>query len=359
MILKADYQKYILHFKFNAGTSRGILTQKDTFFIKIWDKAKPKLYGIGECSVLKGLSIDDREDYESYLAKVCATINNYYFTGDDTEILDTIIGNSYPSIQFGVEMALKDLQNGGKRIVYTSAFTESTIGIPINGLIWMGEEDFMRKQIDEKLEQGYTCLKVKIGAIDFAKECALLAYIRKNYSQEQITLRVDANGAFFANDALEKLEILSRFGLHSIEQPIKQGQRKKLRELCIQTPLPIALDEELIGIMDSKAKKLLLEEIKPQFIILKPSLLGGFRQSLEWIKLCEQLEIGWWITSALESNIGLNAISQFTATLQNSLPQGLGTGQLYTNNINSPLDIAEGKLYYDNSKTWDTHELFE
>jgi o-succinylbenzoate synthase len=354
MILRASYRKYTLQFKFEAGTSRGVLTQKDTYFVKIWDEANTRVYGLGECSVLKGLSIDDREGYESRLAEVCSAIADYPFSGDDRPILDELIGRQYPSIQFGVETALKDLQHGGNRIIYPGPFADGTEGISINGLIWMGGEDFMRRQIDAKLAEGYSCLKMKIGAISFDTECALLAYIRKNYSPAQITLRVDANGAFSPEEAAGKLKTLSGFGLHSIEQPIKQGQTGLMHTLCRQTPLPIALDEELIGVLNYEDKKGLLEAIKPQFIILKPSLLGGFRHSLEWIQLCEQMSIGWWITSALESNIGLNAISQFTATLQNPLPQGLGTGQLYTNNIDSPLEIARGKLYYMKAASWHT-----
>jgi o-succinylbenzoate synthase len=358
MLLKTDYHKYTLRFKFEAGTSRGVLTEKDTYFVKICTRDNPQVYGIGECSVLKGLSIDDKVDYESYLANICAELSDYEFTGDISLILKELIGNQYPSIQFGIETALHDLINGGSRIIYSSPFADGKEGIPINGLVWMGAEDFMRHQIDLKLEQGYTCLKLKIGALDFAKECTLLEYIRSRYSPEQITLRVDANGAFSTEEALQKLEILSQFELHSIEQPIRQGQVESMYTLCRQTPLPIALDEELIGVMAYKDKASLLDEIKPQYIILKPSLLGGFQHSLEWIKLCETRKIGWWITSALESNIGLNAISQFTAIHHNTLPQGLGTGQLYTNNINSPLEIASGKLYYTLNKKWELPHFF-
>jgi o-succinylbenzoate synthase len=352
MRLHAQYQKYTLKFKFQAGTSRGVLIEKVSYFIKLWDLDNPQIYGVGECSLLKGLSIDDREDYELYLERVCKLLTQSAISGEK-ELLDHIIGDEFPSLQFGFEMAYKDLLNGGNRIIFQSPFTDKSKGISINGLIWMGEEDFMRKQIDAKLAQGYTCLKMKIGALDFAKECELLKYIRTNYSQEQITLRVDANGAFSPREALEKLHILSHYGIHSIEQPIKRGQRNSMRELCRQTPLPIALDEELIGTMAYHEKKALLEEILPQYIILKPSLLGGFKHSQEWIEICGQLNIDWWITSALESNIGLNAISQFTVTMNNPLPQGLGTGQLYTNNINSPLEIQEGKLYYKKTEPWD------
>jgi o-succinylbenzoate synthase len=316
------------------------------------------VYGIGECSLLKGLSIDDREDYEACLARIIRQIESTEFSGIHAPKLYENISDQFPSILFGFEMALRDLQNGGSRIVYPGPFTENKFTIPINGLIWMGNEESMRGQIDTKLEQGYTCLKMKIGAIDFNKECALLEYIRKHYSQEQITLRVDANGAFKPEEALAKLHILSQYGLHSIEQPIKQGQPLLLQELCSQTPLPIALDEELIGVMDYRDKVALLETIRPQYIIIKPSLIGGFRHSQEWIDICQQMQVGWWITSALESNIGLNAISQFTATLDNPLPQGLGTGQLYSNNIDSPLEIKNGNLFYNTSKGWNTHLLF-
>jgi o-succinylbenzoate synthase len=356
MRLKAEYQKYTLKFKFEAGTSRGVLTEKNTYFIKLWDLDNPQVFGTGECSLLKGLSIDDREDYELYLGRVCTLLTHTALSGEK-ELLNQIIGDEFPSIQFGFEMAYKDLLNGGNRIIFHSPFIDKSEGISINGLIWMGEDDFMRKQIDVKLAQGYTCLKMKIGALNFATECELLKYIRTNYSQEQITLRVDANGAFSPEEALDKLHTLSQYGIHSIEQPIKRGQRNSMRELCRQTPLPIALDEELIGTMAYHEKKALLEEILPQYIILKPSLLGGFKHSQEWIEICGQLKIDWWTTSALESNIGLNAISQFTATLNNPLPQGLGTGQLYTNNIDSPLEIGEGKLYYRNAKAWDLRKI--
>lgn len=239
-----------------------------------------------------------------------------------------------------------DLFNGGKGIIFPHLFTQGKASIPVNGLIWMGEEEFMLRQIDEKLAQGFTCIKLKIGALDFDKECNILSYIRKQYSEQQITLRVDANGAFLANETLGKLKTLATFGIHSIEQPIKQGQRLAMAQLCKQTPIPVALDEELIGVHIYEEKEKLLKQIRPQFIILKPSLLGGFTHCREWINLADKLNIGWWITSALESNVGLIAISQFTATLNNSLPQGLGTGQLYSNNTDSPLFIKKGFMYY-------------
>ncbi|WP_317170122.1 o-succinylbenzoate synthase [Rhodocytophaga rosea] len=290
------------------------------------------------------------------MQKICQQLPEWltqtseWYTDEGIEKMIGLIGNTLPAIQFGVETALLDLRNGGKRIIFKNDFSAGKTGIPINGLIWMGKPEFMRQQIDEKLMQGYTCLKLKIGALDFDKECELLGYIRKQYPAEQITLRVDANGAFSTGDALEKLKILAQYDLHSIEQPIRQGQWSEMASLCRHTPLLIALDEELIGVIDKKQE--LLQTIHPQFIILKPSLLGGFHHSLEWIKLAEKMNIGWWITSALESNIGLNAISQFTASLNNPLPQGLGTGQLYSNNITSPLEISKGYLHYNLARSW-------
>ncbi len=355
MGLRATYQKHTLHFNFDAGTSRGVLKSKDTYYVKIYDSNTPHIFGIGECSPLKDLSIDDVPDYESNLNEICEKIeevNLHAYAWHSDEIVNELVTDFFPSIQFGFEMALLDLYNGGKRIIFPTEFTAGKKGIPINGLIWMGDEAFMRKQIDEKLNQRFACIKMKIGAIDFSKELALLTYIRSQYCAEQLMLRVDANGAFSSDVVLEKLQALSSLHIHSIEQPIKQGQVLHMAKLCKQSPLPIALDEELIGVMQKSDKKMLLQQIAPQYIILKPSLLGGFKHCSEWIELAEELHIGWWITSALESNIGLNAISQFTATFNNPLPQGLGTGQLFSNNISSPLQIVKGQLFYTN-KNWD------
>lgn len=230
-------------------------------------------------------------------------------------------------------------------MLFPGAFTEGSYSIPINGLIWMGDFDFMKDQIDQKIASGYNCIKIKIGAIDFEAECSLLDYIRNRYGQK-ISLRVDANGAFKPADVHQKLNRLSKFHIHSIEQPVLPGQHKLLRDLCLNPIIPIALDEELIGITDSDQKETLLDSIHPQYIVLKPTLLGGMDATREWIRLADQREIGWWITSALESNIGLNALAQFAATFKSKLPQGLGTGQLYTNNLPSRLYIDQGRLFY-------------
>lgn len=341
--MTAQFKKHILNFKRPSGTSRGVLSTKDTYFITIRSQDR---IGIGECGLLRGLSVDDRLDYEEKLRWVCDNIS----LGMES-IYKSL--EEFPSIQFGIETAFKSLESEDPFVIFPSLFTEGKSSISINGLIWMGDKAFMKAQITEKLKAGFRCIKMKIGAIDFKSELELLKSIRKEFPASEIELRVDANGAFSPSDALEKLKRLSDFQLHSIEQPIKQGQPEEMARLCSETPLAIALDEELIGVFSEEEKNHLLETIKPQYIILKPSLVGGFRGSDTWIDLADSHGAGWWITSALESNIGLNAISQFTFTKNSTLPQGLGTGSLYTNNVESPLEVTHGALHYNPMKTWD------
>ncbi|MCK0145465.1 o-succinylbenzoate synthase [Arenibacter sp. F26102] len=343
--MKATYKKYILEFKRPSGTSRGIMTHKETFFIIL---EKNKKFGIGECGILKGLSVDDVPDYEERLKWTCDNINL-----GKKRLWEALM--DYPSIQFGVEQAFLSLNSQNPFLLYPSEFTENNSPIAINGLIWMGDEHFMLQQIQQKLEEGFKCIKLKIGAIDFEKEIALLKSIRNKYSEKEIELRVDANGAFLPSEAMDKLERLSQFDLHSIEQPIKAGNPNEMKRLCSNTPIPIALDEELIGVTHVTEKEKLLQTIKPEYIILKPSLIGGFRGSLEWIEIADAHNIKWWVTSALESNIGLNAIAQWTYTLNNNLPQGLGTGGLYNNNFDCPLTLENGTLKYANNKVWETN----
>lgn len=353
--LKFNYFPYQLKFRFDAGTSRGVLKEKTTFFLKAQETGQPRIIGWGEAAPLPKLSIDDIPDFEVQMADLCEKLSGQEFPNSEQGILDWVkeyIPAELPSVRFAFEVALLDLFWGGKKKIFENAFFEKEKPIPINGLIWMGDKDFMLHQIDKKLADGYDCIKMKIGAIDFDQECALLKYIRNRYSPDEITLRVDANGAFSEEEAMEKLEKLAQFGLHSIEQPIRQGQIEAMRHLCKHTPLPIALDEELIGVHTLQDKKALLEQIRPQYIILKPSLVGGILASRQWIDLAEELGIGWWMTSALESNIGLNAIAQFTSTFNVHMPQGLGTGQLYHNNIDSPLTIENGFIFYDKKKNW-------
>lgn len=340
--MKASYHKYLLEFKRPSGTSRGIMTEKETWFIVLEENGKK---GIGECGILRGLSADDRDDYEAQLKWTCDNINL-----GEAELWKALL--EFPSIQFGVEMAFLSLKSQNPYVLYPSDFTTNVRSIAINGLVWMGESAFMKQQIEDKLAQGFNCIKLKIGAIDFEKELDLLALIRSHFSPEEIEIRVDANGAFSSTEALDKLQQLNQFQLHSIEQPIKKGNISDMASLCKQTPFPIALDEELIGVFSFEEKEKLLQKIKPRYIILKPSFIGGFRGTQEWITLADKYNIGWWITSALESNIGLNAIAQWTFLQNSKMPQGLGTGALYTNNIDCPLEVKNGQLWYDTSKEW-------
>ncbi|MDC0949899.1 o-succinylbenzoate synthase [Flavobacteriaceae bacterium] len=340
--MKASFFPYRLEFKQASGTSRGILKTKETWFIKIEDEHAT---GFGECGMFRGLSCDDRPDFESKLKWVCHHID----LGLEQLLIELI---DFPSIQFGLEMAFLDLLSDSSNVLFPSKFTSGKASIPINGLIWMGDEQFMKSQIRSKIDAGFDCLKIKIGAIDFDTELSLIKAIRKEYDVETIELRVDANGAFSPLEAMEKLKRLSDFNLHSIEQPIRQGQHDAMAKLCAHAPLPIALDEELIGIHDVTKRGLLLQTINPQYIILKPTLIGGFSGSQSWIDLAEKQSVDWWITSALESNIGLNAIAQWTYQLNVNRPQGLGTGALYTNNIEAPLKIDNGRLIYAPSVKW-------
>jgi o-succinylbenzoate synthase len=340
--MKATYKKYILYFKQPSGTSRGVLTQKETWFLMLEKDGK---FGIGECGILRELSVDDRPDYEEKLQWVC----NNILLGKD-KLWESLL--EFPSIQFGVEMAFQSLASENPFILFPSEFTSGKKSIPINGLIWMGDEQFMKQQIEEKIVQGFSCIKMKIGAIDFEKELELLRFIRQNFTPDQIELRVDANGAFNSTETLIKLNQLAGLQIHSIEQPIQKNNTDMMAVLCENTKLPIALDEELIGVFTLEEKEVLLQKIKPQFIILKPSFVGGIRGTNEWISLAEKHNIGWWITSALESNIGLNAIAQYTFLKQNSLPQGLGTGSLFTNNFGCPLEVKSGNLFYNSEKEW-------
>lgn len=335
-----------LQFKFPAGTSRGVLLHKPSSFLLL---EKDGFTGIGECSTIPNLSIDPVEAYSEKLEDVCRLLNEGVDPG-------SIKLSLYPSIAFGLETALLDLKARGSKCLFPSAFTQGEAGIPINGLVWMGDKDFMQKQIREKIAAGYHCIKLKVGALDFETELEIISGIRQQFSPEDIELRLDANGGFTPTDALEKLEKLAAFHIHSIEQPIKQKQFEAMAMLCRQSPIPIVLDEELIGVKPAD-KEFILEKIKPAYIILKPSLVGGFRQSEEWIRLAEKHNIAWWITSALEANIGLNAIAQWTYTLNSHLPQGLGTGQLYHNNIPSPLAIENAKLFYKSGADWDVNPL--
>lgn len=325
-----------LIFKQPAGTSRGVYLDHLVWYLSLTDTEHPGRTGVGECAPLVKLSCDDIPEYESVLRSFCDKFDG---------TIDYEAMKDFPSMLFGLETALRDLRSE-EGVLWKSDFTDGRSGITINGLIWMGSYEEMSQRIEEKLAAGFSCIKLKIGAICFDDELALLKRIRQRFSKETITLRVDANGGFKPADALEKLERLAALDIHSIEQPIMAGQWSEMARLCSSTPLPIALDEELIGVNDARKKMDLLDTIRPQYIILKPSLHGGIKGSEEWISFAKQRNIGYWITSALESNVGLNAIAQWAATLGISMPQGLGTGALYTNNVERPLSIIGEKLWY-------------
>lgn len=350
-MLQTKIYPYILNFKRPAGTSRGVYHTHNVWYVVIYDENDYSHYGIGECAPLFDLSCDYDEHYETTLKSFCRQF-------EKNQSLDVEIMRGYPSILFGLEMALQHYNRSSFKL-WDTPFSEGKAGIPINGLIWMGDYNYMLEQIESKIKQGYHCIKLKIGAIDFDKELDLLRHIRQHFSAKDIILRVDANGGFSPDDALVKLNLLAELDLHSIEQPIKAGQWNEMAKLTAKTPVPIALDEELIGVNELLEKKELLEAIKPQYIILKPTLHGGLSGSQEWIELANEMNIKWWITSALESNIGLNCIAQWCATFNNPLPQGLGTGLLYTNNISMPLNIKEDNLWFDPDGIFPDLSVFE
>lgn len=347
-MLDVTIKSYQLHFKQPSGTSRGVLRSKNGWFITLGDRKGQ--YGIGECSIIEGLSPDKMPELQKAMDELVNQPDHFIaqFESKTKEL---------PALRFAIECALQDLNQGGQRLLYPSSFTDGEKGICINGLIWMGEKSFMFEQIKEKINAGFRCIKLKIGAIDFKQELDLLQFIRSQFSKEDIELRVDANGAFDPKMAMDQLQLLAQFDLHSIEQPIGVSHIEDMAKLCENTPLPIALDEQLIGVYTQSERKQLLTTIKPQYIILKPSLIGGFTSSDQWIDLAESMKIGWWATSALESNIGLNAIAQWSAIKETVMPQGLGTGQLYTNNIESPLQIKGEFLYYLRDTTWQLKEI--
>jgi o-succinylbenzoate synthase len=348
-MIKANLITHHLKFKIPAGTSRGVLNEKPTWYLVLKHELTQNI-GIGECSIIPGLSIDNPETIESILQSLVKRLNS-----NEVPTLEEY--KDFPAVQFALETALEDLAYADNFSPFPGGFMDGKKSIPINGLVWMGDEQFMHQQIQDKINAGFDCIKMKIGAIDFQTELDLLQSIRNKFTANQIELRVDANGAFSPNEAMQKLEALSKFDLHSIEQPIKQDQWKDMAVLCANSPIPIALDEELIGTWDDAYQMQMLDFIRPQYIILKPSLIGGIQASNKWISLAQKSNIGWWATSALESNVGLNAIAQWVSNIDTEMPQGLGTGQLFTNNIDSPLTIKNGSLHHDLQKSWDNHSF--
>lgn len=347
--MKASWTKYTLNFKQPAGTSRGVLKQKDSYFIRLDDEGKT---GLGECGLLRGLSADDRPDYEERLDALCEDLA---LTEVPQDLLPKL--EEWPSIQAGLEMALLDLEAEEPHVLFPSDFTDGYERQAINGLIWMGDLDFMLAQLEEKIAKGFLVIKMKIGAIAIEDELSILRKIRERFGPHELQLRVDANGAFDASNVQGILDTLYDLKIHSIEQPIKKGNWSSMAKLCQNHEMPIALDEELIGIFKREDKIKMLDTIKPRYIILKPSFLGGFKKSEEWIDLAEERGIGWWVTSALESNYGLSAIAQWNYNLYGHLASGLGTGSLYTNNFDSPLHLVRGTIAFDPKSEWDLSSL--
>ncbi len=335
---KIEIVPRVLHFKQPAGTSRGVYNTRKVWYVQLSSTKDPEHTGVGECAPLPKLSCDDVPNYEEVLNKACRQLEK-----EGTLQTDSL--RNYPSILFGLETAIRHYETGSWAL-WNTPFSRGEAGIPINGLIWMGDYKKMLNQIEQKMQSGFRCIKLKIGAINFEDELELIRHIRSCFSAKEIELRVDANGAFSPNDAMEKLKRLAELELHSIEQPIRAGQWEQMAKLTATTPLPIALDEELISYNTPAEKRKLLAAIHPQYIILKPSLHGAISGSKEWIAEAERQGIDWWVTSALESNIGLNAIAQWCATLNNPLPQGLGTGQLFNDNITMPLEIRKDCLWF-------------
>lgn len=336
MSLHTQIEERLLHFRQPAGTSRGIYTTRRTWLVSVSDGEHS---GVGECAPLPQLSTDDRPDYADALHRACQSL-------EASGMLDTDALRDSPSMLFGLETALRHMTHGD--LLFDTPFSRGEEGIPINGLVWMGRYDEMMARIEEKLKAGYHCVKLKIGAIRFDDELDMVKHIRSRFSHRDVQLRVDANGAFRYEDALYRMELLAQYAIHSIEQPIRAGQWSYMAELCRNSPLPIALDEELIGINDPDQKRQMLNIIRPAYLVLKPSLHGGMMGTREWVATARDMGIGTWITSALESNIGLDAIAQLTADIYGShikMAQGLGTGQLFTDNIDMPLTIKGEHLW--------------
>ena len=348
----ASYQKYALIFKKPAGTSRGYLYRQENYFLRLSNQRHSPQFGLGECGPLVGLSIDDRPDFDAKLSELCASLNR----GTPPEALDL---TDWPSVAFGLETALLDLRRGGQRQLFETPFSRGETALPIHGLIWMAQPDALMTQIRQKITDGFHLVKLKVGALDFERECQLLESIRAHFPVDQLEIRLDANGAFSPQEAPAKLAQLAQYGISVIEQPIKPGQWPALAELCTHSPIPIALDEELIGVKTEPARAALLEAIKPQVLVLKPTLIGGLAAAEAWLKAAESRGIGWWVNSALESNIGLNVIAQWVSSRKTERVQGLGTGGLYTNNIPAPIQRVGSGLIYDPAGRWDVSMIAE
>lgn len=349
-MIAARWIERTLQPRFELGTSKGPINARTVWYLLAWETDRPDVVGIGEAALFPGHSKEFPADVKTKLIELCADTSDWQ-RRLTTDLVDV------PSVRFAVEQCLRDLDVSGTKQLFPSAFTLGQRSIPINGLVWMGDKATMKQRIREQIEKGFTTVKMKIGAIGIDDELELLRSVRAEFDANTITLRVDANGAFNARQAPDILKRLADLEVHSIEQPIAPGLYEIMAELCERSPVPIALDEDLIGLNTRDAKVDLLDNVKPPYIVIKPSLVGGWAATQEWIDLAKARNINWWITSALESSIGLNAIAQYTATLNVQLPQGLGTGGVYTNNIPSPLLAERGALHFRPEVGWDLSSL--
>lgn len=346
----ADWKEVTLTPRFPLGTSKGVIEARTVWYLIAWDDQRPGVRGIGEAALFPGHSREFPADVRTKLVELCADTTNWHqrLEGDLMQV---------PSVRFAVEQCLRDLEASGSKVLFPSEFTLGREGIPINGLVWMGDKATMRDRIQAQIDGGNRCVKMKIGALHIEDELDLLAGVRRRFGAQDLTLRVDANGAFTHANVMPVLERLAKLGVESIEQPIAPGLYESMIEVCANSPVPVALDEDLIGHNITQAKQDLLDHVRPQYIVIKPSLVGGWAAAQEWIDQARARGIGWWITSALESSIGLNAIAQWTATLGVSMPQGLGTGQVYADNIPAPLAVQAGALYYRPENPWDLSRM--
>ncbi len=349
-MIHATWKELTLTPRFPLGTSKGVINARTVWYLIAWDEDRPQVRGIGEAALFPGHSKEFPADVRTKLLELCADTSNW-----EQRLNDDLV--HVPSVRFAVEQCLRDLQVSGTKILFPSEFTLGRNGIPINGLVWMGDKATMRERIKAQIDGGNRCVKMKIGAIGIDDELQLLADVRREFNAMELTLRVDANGAFTSNNVMPVLKRLAELEVESIEQPVPSGLYEVMAELCVSTPLPIALDEDLIGINTREAKTDLLDHVKPQCIVIKPSMVGGWAAAQEWIDLAAARNIGWWVTSALESSIGLNAIAQWAATLGVTIPQGLGTGSVYTDNIPSPLTVKAGELRYRPEVAWNLDRL--
>ena len=351
-MLHLHSQAHVLHFAFQARTSRGLMTQHKVWYLRLHENRDTERFGLGECAPLPGLSTESEEKVKHDLQSVALRLKYFRRAEDALSYREDWREGVCASVHFAVETALLDLCQGARRCLFPRSSLLAGKGIPINGLVWMGDVDFMWRQVEEKIREGFRCLKLKVGGTDLESECRLLERIRTNCSADQVLIRLDANGAFLPEEAALRLKELSRYEIHSIEQPVSPDEKSCCAKLCRERYIAIALDESLIDVDPSREGDRLLDEVRPQYLVLKPTLLGGFSLCRQWIEKAESRDIGWWLTSALESNLGLSAIAQFSASLPGLRTEGLGTGQLYTNNLKSPLRIANGQLYYEKKAQW-------